>query len=214
MTEKIRTMALFGATGKTGHRVLNRLLAQGYTVRALARTPSRVTVVDDELTVVEGDVCDSKAVAETIVGSDAVVSVFGQVTGSPPSLQTTGTQNIVAQMQAQGLTRIVSLSGGGLRDPHDRPKLADRVIRILLTMLSGRVLADAEGHLGVLERSGLDWTVVRGPRLTEQPGTGSCRVGWVGVGTGTQISRDDLADFILTQIDDDSFARAMPFVSK
>ena len=212
MTEKSHTIALFGATGKTGRRVLARLLGAGYSVRALARTPARLGVVGG-LTVITGDVLDPDAVAETILGSDAVVSVFGQVKGSPLWVQTDGTRLIVEQMQAQGLTRIVSLSGGGLRDPHDRPKAADHVIRFLLKTLSGRVLADAEGHLRVLEQSGLDWTVVRGPRLTEKPGTGSYRLGWVGLDTGIEISRDDLADFILTQIDDDRFVRAMPFVS-
>ncbi|RJT92167.1 NAD-dependent epimerase/dehydratase family protein [Cryobacterium melibiosiphilum] len=210
--EKSRTIALFGATGKTGRRVLARLLAARYSVRALARTPERLGVIDG-LTVIAGDVLDPDAVAKTIRGSDAVISVFGQVKGSPLHVQTDGTRLIVEQMQAHGLTRIVSLSGGGLRDPRDRPKVADHVIRFLLKTLSGRVLADAEGHLRVLEQSGLDWTVVRGPRLTEKPGTGSYRLGWMGLDTGIEISRNDLADFILTQIDDVRFVRAMPFVS-
>jgi hypothetical protein len=113
-------------------------------------------------------------------------------------------------MQKHGLRRIVTLSGGGLAAPRDRPKAADKIIRVLLRMLSGRVLDDAENHLHVLERSDLDWTVVRGPRLTESPGVGRYRVGWVGVDASR---RDDLADFILTQIDDRTFVRQMPFVS-
>jgi len=47
----------------------------------------------------------------------------------------------------------------------------------LLRLLSGHVLVDAEGHLAVLQRSGLVWTV--------------------GVNASTRISRDDLADFIV-----------------
>lgn len=66
----------------------------------------------------------------------------------------------------------------------------------------------------MLEGSGLDWTVVRGPRLTLEPGTGRYRVGWVGVDASTRISRDDLADFILTQIDDRRFVGQLPFVSE
>jgi len=66
----------------------------------------------------------------------------------------------------------------------------------------------------VLEQSGLEWTVVRSPRLTEKPGAGAYRVGWVGVNTGTEISRDDLADFIVTQVTDIRFLRGMPFVSR
>ncbi|NYF16694.1 putative NADH-flavin reductase [Microbacterium sp. AK009] len=208
------TIALFGATGKTGRRVLDRALAAGHTVRALVRDPAAVVVSSERLTIIPGDVRDPASVAETVRGADVVLSLFGQVKGSPPTLQTDGTRVIVEAMREAGVSRIVTLSGGGLRDDeHDRPKAADRVIRFLLKVLSGKVLADAEGHLEVLRASGLDWTVVRGPRLTEKPGVGSHRVGWVGVNASTQISRDDLADFILTQVEDRRFVGAMPFIS-
>jgi hypothetical protein len=116
-------------------------------------------------------------------------------------------------MKRHGVGRIGTLSGGGLSAPSDRPKLPDRIIRSLLRKLSGPVLADAEGHLEVLEASGLAWTVVRGPRLTETPGTQSYRVGWFGVDASTQISRDERADFILTRAEDRTHVRQMPFVS-
>ncbi len=182
-------------------------------VRVLARNPAALGPARDRLSVIAGDVLDPQTVNETLAGADAVLSVFGHVKGSPPTLQTDGTRVIVDGMQRLGMKRIVTLSGGGLRDEHDRPKAADHVITFLLRTLAARVLADAEGHLQVLRESGLDWTVVRGPRLTERPGAGTYRLGWVGVGTGTQISRDDLADFIMTQIDDKSFVHALPFVS-
>lgn len=207
-------ITLFGATGKTGRRVLDRSLAAGHEVRALVRDASKLAASDEQLTVVTGDVRDGDAVERAVMGSDVVLSLFGQVKGSPRSLQTDGTKQIVAAMQKHRVRRLVTLSGGGLRAPQDRPKIPDRIIRTLLRVLSGHVLADAEGHLAVLRESGLDWTVVRGPMLTEEPGKGRYRVGWVGVGTGTRISRDDLADFILTQIDDRSFVGQMPFISE
>ncbi|QEO14506.1 SDR family oxidoreductase [Agromyces intestinalis] len=207
------TIALFGATGKTGRRVLDRALAAGYDVRALVRTPAKLDVTNDRLTVIQGDVTDTDAVERTIAGSDAVLSLFGQVKGSPRTLQTDGTRVIVAAMQRHGVRRLVTLSGGGLHADGDRPKAPDRIMRGLLKLLAGHVLADAEGHLAVLEASDLDWTVVRGPRLLETPGTGAYRVGRVGVDTGMQISRDDLADFILTQVDDRTYVRRLPFVS-
>lgn len=206
-------IALFGATGKTGRRVLDRTLAAGHQVRALVRDPAGLTVSHGRLVLVAGDVLDPAAVERTVAGTDVVVSLFGQVKGSPRTLQTDGTRVIVAAMQRAGLTRLVTLSGGGLRAPQDRPKLPDRVIRALLRLLAGHVLADAEGHLEVLRGSGLDWTVVRGPMLTDDPGKGRYRVGWVGVDASTRISRDDLADFIVTQVDDRSFVGQLPFVS-
>ena len=207
------TIALFGATGRTGRRVLEQLLGAGHEVRALVRTPSKLQRSDARLTVILGDVTDPEAVTQTITGATTVLSVFGQVKGSSRTVQTDGTRTIVDAMKKLGVRRLVTLSGGGLRDPHDQPKAADKLIVVLLKLLAGHVLADAQGHLEVLQGSALDWTVVRGPRLTEKPGTGKYRVGWVGVDAGTQVSRDDLASFIVTQVDDRSFVHAMPFVS-
>lgn len=207
------TIALFGATGKTGRRVLTRLLDAGHAVRALVRDPARLDHAHPQLTVITGDVLDPAAVSATVAGSAAVISVFGHVAGSSATVQTDGTANIVAAMREHGVDRIVSLSGGGLADPADRPKAADHVIRFLLRRLQGDVLADAEQHLAVLRDSGMRWTVVRGPRLTEKPGLGRYRVGWVGVNASTAISRDDLADFIVTQLADEQFVGRMPFVS-
>ncbi|WP_404434584.1 SDR family oxidoreductase [Microbacterium lacus] len=207
------TIALFGATGKTGRRVLERALAVGYTVRVLVRDPAKLSISSPNLTVIRGDVQDPAAVDRAVAGADAVLSLFGQVKGSSPTLQTDGTRHIVDAMKHAGLTRIVTLSGGGLSAPPDKPGVADKMIRVLLKTLAGHVLADAESHLAVLQASGLDWTVVRGPRLTEKPGVSNYRVGWVGVNASTQISRDDLADFILTQVDDRTFVGQMPFVS-
>lgn len=208
------TIALFGGTGKTGRRVLKRALAAGYVVQALVRDPRKMLVSSDRLTVIKGDVLDPASVDRAVAGVDAVVSVFGQVKGSPATLQADGTRNIVAAMNRHGVRRIVTLSGGGLSAEKDRPKLPDKIIRFLLKTLSGHVLADAEKHLQVLQAGEVEWTVVRGPRLSEDPGTGAYRVGWVGVNASTKISRDDLADFILTQVTDRTYIHQMPFVSQ
>ena len=76
-----------------------------------------------------------------------------------------------------------------------------------------QVLSDAAGHAEVLRRSGRRWIIVRGPRLTNDPGQGRYRVGWVGVNSSTKLSRADLADFLLTQVEDEQFVGKMPMVS-
>jgi len=208
------TLALFGASGRTGTHVLEQAVAAGHHVRALVRRPELFGATPAGVTIVPGDVQDPVAVAETVRGADAVISVFGHVKGSPPTVQTDGTRTIVNAMEAAGIRRIITLSGGGVPAEQDQPKAADRIIRFLLKRLSPQVLADAEGHLEVLRESGLDWTVVRGPRLTDGPATGTYRVGWAGVNASTQIARADLAAFILTQVDDQKFIHQLPFVSR
>lgn len=156
---------------------------------------------------------DRAAVADVVRGADTVASVFGQVKGSPPTVQTDGTRLIVDAMRAEGISRIVSLSGGGLPFGKDEPKAADKVIRWLLRRISPRVLDDAIGHADVLESSGLDWTIVRVPMLNDQPRRGDYRLGWVGVNASARIGRADLASEIVRQLDATEHIHAMPFVS-
>lgn len=206
-------VTLFGATGRTGRRVLELLLRGDDEVSVLVRDPARLTVRTDGVRVVVGDVADRRAVDEAVAGAEVVLSLFGHVKGSSPTVQTDGTRNIVAAMQAHGVSRVISLSGGGVPAPGDRPKLADNVIRMLMRMVARTMLSDAVAHVGVLRDSGLDWTVVRAPRLTEAPGTGRFRVGMVGVDASTSISRDDLADFLVAQVTDRRHVHELPFVS-
>jgi putative NADH-flavin reductase len=194
---------------------LDNIPAMQHEVRALARDPANLPPTSDRLTPIRGDVLDPDAVSRTVAGTAAVLALFGHVKGSPPTLQTDGTRNIVEAMKRHGVGRLVSLSGGGLRaDGVDQPKLADKLIVFAMKRLSPEVLADAEGHLDVLEASGLEWTVVRAPRVQETPTLGAYRVGHVGVGTSTSISRADLADFILSQVDDRRYVHQLPFVSR
>ena len=152
-------------------------------------------------------------VAETIKGADVVVSLFGHVKGSPEWLQTEGTRHIVQAMQAEQVSRIISLSGGGLPYEQDQPKFVDKAIRLVMKLVVPKVLNDAIRHAEVLRRSDRTWTIVRGPRLTDEAQRGDYRVGWVGVNAGTKIGRADLADFILQQVEDTQYDGQMPFVS-
>ena len=206
-------VAIFGASGRTGRPLVEQALAVGHEVRALVRDPSKLRVGHERLVVIRGDVLDAAKVEETVDGTDAVLSALGQTKASPKDVQTRGTENIVAAMEKHGVRRLVSLTGAGVRDPRDEPKLVDRVITFLLRRLQPDVLEDGVRHAGVIRLSGLEWVIVRGPRLTEGPKKGEYRVGMVGKNSGTQISRADLAEFMLGQLTADTHLRQMPVVS-
>ena len=210
----MKTIALFGGTGKTGQIVLENALKAGFKVKALVRNADKVTIKSNNLTVVEGDVLDAAAVDNTVVGCDIVLSLFGHVKNSPKWLQTNGTKNIIQAMNKFHVDRIISLSGGGLPFPsHDQPKFVDKIIRTIMKIVVPKILNDAIAHAEILKNSNKKWTIVRGPRLTNDVKTGSYLVGWVGVNASTKISRADLADFITAQIDNEQFNFQMPFVS-
>jgi putative NADH-flavin reductase len=209
----MKTIALFGGSGRTGKPFLTQALAKDYAIKALVRSPEKITTQHEQLTLVKGDVLNYDDVRKTVDGTDVVVSVFGHVKGSPEWLQTNGTKNIVQAMKETGVARVISLSGGGLPFEKDEPKFPDKAIRFIMKVAVPKVLNDAIEHAKVLRDSGLDWVIVRGPRLTDDPKKNDYRVGWVGVNASTKIGRADLADFILTLVEDTQYDHQMPFVS-
>ncbi len=209
----VMKVAIFGASGRTGRPLVGQALERGYEVTTFVRDPLKFGISHERLTVVEGDIMDGSAVESAVLGQDAVVSALGHAKGSPKNVQTRGTAHIVAAMEKHGVRRLVSLTGAGVRDPRDEPKLVDRAITFLLKRLQPDVLEDGVRHAEAIKASGLEWVIVRGPRLTEGSKKDEYRVGMVGKNSGTQISRADLAEFMLGQLTADAHLRQMPVVS-
>jgi putative NADH-flavin reductase len=206
-------LAIFGATGRTGIPLVKQALEAGHEVIVLVRTPGKLNIQNEHLQVIQGDAMNAGDVDKVVKGADAVISVLGQSKESPRDMQTVATENIVRAMNSYGVKRLISLTGAGVDAPQDKPKAINYLIKFALKTLSGHVLKDAEGHAAVIRNSTLDWTIVRGPRLNEDAHTGVYRVGWVGVNSGINISRADLADFMLKQLSDTSYLRQAPMIS-
>lgn len=209
----MKKIALFGASGQTGQAFLDQAPKEGYTFKALVRTPSKIVQQSPRLEVIQGDVLNYGDVEKTVADTEIVVSLFGHVKGSPEWLQTNGTENIVKAMKKHQVERIISLSGGGLPFEKDQPKFPDKMIRFIMKVAVPKILNDAQKHAEVLQQSGLKWTIIRGPRLTNDPKKGEYRVGWVGVNASTKVGRADLADFILEEVEKEAYNEQMPFVS-
>jgi putative NADH-flavin reductase len=206
-------IVIFGATGKTGHHLVAQALSAGHEVRAFVRDASRLPMRHERLQIVEGDVLDTTSVEQAVSNVDAVLSALGHTKTSTNDVQKVGTENIVGAMKKSDVRRLISLTGAGVRDEKDEPKLVDKVFGLLLKLLQPAVLKDAEQHTQVIKASGLDWVIVRAPRLTDGPRTGEYRVGYVGKSSGTKTSREDVAGFILQQLTDDEYLHQQPMIS-
>lgn len=212
------TIAIFGATGQTGRPLVQKALDAGYTVRALVRSPQKMPIRHQNLIVIQGSSLDKAKVDETIEGSDGVISALGQDKNSPADLQTRSTQLIVNAMKRFSIRRLVSLTGAGVRDEHvDKPGFADKAIVFIMKNLAGstarNALSDGISHAGVIRKTNLDWTIVRGPMLTNDPAKGDYKVGHVGTIPGIKLTRPDLAEFILTEFKQEKHIHDMPFVT-
>lgn len=206
-------IAVFGATGRTGLHLVEQALAAGHQVTVLVRDPSKVTIQNASLHVLRGNVQNAAQVEQAISGAEAVISVLGPTQNKPTFEISAGTDNILAAMNKSGVRRLIISVGAGVGDPQDAPGPFNLFINFLLRIFSRHVYEDMQQVAAKVRASGLDWTIVRVPMLTDGPRIGTIRVGYVGKGTGPRIRRADMADFMLRQLTTNTHVRKAPAIS-
>ena len=179
-------IVIAGGHGKIALRLTRLLHADGDEVHSLIRNPAHADDVREagaEPLVCDLETVDDAAVAEAIAGCDAVVFAAGAGPGSgsprKDSMDYGGAVKLIRAAEAKGVGRYLMVSSMGA----DPDAAGDDTFSVY-QRAKGR--ADAE-----LMASGLDWTIVRPGRLTDDPGTGHVTLA-DSVERG-DISRDDVA---------------------
>jgi len=204
-------IAVFGATGGTGYQVVEQALRAGNQLVALVRNPSRFGLASPDLTVVQGNVLDAARVEETLAGADAVVVSLGNTANNPDHIVSQGTQVIVEAMQKLGRpTRIVVVSSLGVGESKDQVPFA---FKMLMKTALKKPMEDKERQEALVKASGLDWTIVRPGGLTDGPATGSYKSGLDPRITAGQVTRADVAAFVLQQLTNDTYLRKAPAIT-
>lgn len=210
-----RRILVLGATGGTGQQVVIQALEEGHEVTAFVRRPERLRPESaDRLRVVLGDVTrDNESLAEAARNQEAVISALG--TGK--SLRSGGLiersmPNIIQAMERHSVARLIFTSAFGVGSTwREVPSLP----RVLARLFLRDLYADKERGEEILRRSELDWTVVYPVILTKGPRTGRYRVDeHLDLHGLPIISRTDVADFLLTQIDDRKYLRKGVLISR
>jgi uncharacterized protein YbjT (DUF2867 family) len=177
-----------GAQGKTARRLVRTLVENGHEVRGLVRKEEQLPDVEADgaepvLVDLEKDGVDGR-VGEAVAGCDAVVFAAGAGPGSGNARKETmdfgGAAKLVEAAEANGVGRYVMLSSVGASDPEAGPEAMRPYLR-------AKAKADER-----LRGSGLDWTIVRPGRLTEEGGTGGVEAA-ESLGRRGEISREDTA---------------------
>jgi len=200
MENTLKRIVVFGATGKTGKLIVEQALVSGNEVVAFVRNPSKLSIVNEHLSVTKGELSDAASIEHAVAGANAVISVLGPRGGSKNQPLTQGMQNIVAAMKKQGVRRLIIISTLSAKDPADKPEFRARFLVGLIKLTMHNAYKDIVGVAQMVRMSDLDWTIVRLTLLSNKPKSGEVKVGYVGSGqVGTRVSRADVADFLLVK---------------
>lgn len=193
-------ITVFGATGGVGREVVGQALKRGHEVTAVVRDASRLAATNPALRIVTVSALDDPGILiPAIRGSDAVLSAVGPRGRKGGPVASTSIRAIVTAMDACSTRRFIGVSATPVGPAAEGEGLMTRwvLLPVLKTILRD-VYADLGEMEALLQSSDIDWTVVRPPRLVDEPFTGRYRsaVG-ANVARGAKISRADVAHAML-----------------
>jgi putative NADH-flavin reductase len=209
----VRVLVL-GANGPSGRRTVQQALDRGLGVEALTRRPQTFPIRHERLRVIGGDATDPATVDAAVASCDAVVSVIGTAfTRHPVDVYSTSARLVVAAMERHGRRRLLAVTSAGVRpaDAHEGGSVQGLLFSLFRRTVGRTVYDDMERMEAIVSAGSLDWTIVRPPGLTDEPGTGYAvaenRI------DGPYCARSDLAAMLLDHLDDDRFVRRVAAVT-
>jgi putative NADH-flavin reductase len=194
-------LLVLGATGGIGLEIVRQAVARHHSVTGFVRSPDRLAAFHGQISFEQGDLLSTSELERAIQGNDAILSAFGPrvpVMKTDANLLREFASALTSAMRRTSVRRLVIVSTAFLfRDSIMPP-----------THLVGRlffpgVVVDAFAMERTITESGLDWTIVRPPQLTDKPFSGSYRVreGHLPF-LGFNISRADVADCLIKTAED------------
>lgn len=210
---------LLGATGSTGFEILKRLIKDNHNVKVLVRNTNKLDIStlganDNQLEVIQGGVFELEKLIENFKGCDLIISALGTGTNnSYTEIYSQGGRNILSAMRALNLKKLITITAGliDMSDPSTDNFFLNRIIRPNFN----KVYYDQTRWETILDDTrDIDWICVRPTYLTNKAFTGNYRVQDRHCPQGgRKISRADLADFIVKQINSDEFHNKKPVIS-
>jgi putative NADH-flavin reductase len=205
---------IIGATGGTGFELVRQALERGHQVTAFVRSAAGLNIQHENLRVVRGDVLNYAQLEAAMKEHSVVLSALGQRRFfMPTTILSQGTANIMRAMRACRVPRLVVVSSLGAGATVGRLGLPATFLFVPLVLpfyFWDRVRQEKL----IEENKEIDWIVVRPSMLTNGPARGKYRHGF-NVGNyilPRKISRADVADFMLAQLNDDHYVGRAPGV--
>ena len=199
-------VAVLGATGGTGRHVVTTALARGHHVVALVRRPETIDPAPGLQEMVWADLNDPSALVEAFHKVDVVISALGGAAKGPTTVCTDGVRTAIVAMTQVGVDRLIAVSAHGVADTHDRSLYSMAVWAGVRDKMQDKETMESQ-----IVQSGLKWTIVRPPKLTDRAETGKYATGVdLSIRLWSSIGRADLADFLIREAEEPRFECGFP----
>ena len=201
-----KKVIVFGATGGTGQELVTQALKENYEVTAFVRSPQKLKTAHKNLQVITGDVLNYNDVLNAIENQDVIFCNLGMPASDKSTLRTSGTTNILKAMEAKKIKRFICQTSLGFGD--SKEVLPWHMKYIIVPFILKNAFKDHEMQESVIEKSNTEWTIVRPGNMTNGKITKFYKYGFESSEKiKLKISRADVANFMLNQIDNIQYLR-------
>jgi putative NADH-flavin reductase len=195
----MKNIVLIGATGNIGSRILAEALSRGFSVTAVARTPSKLAPRAG-LTVVQGDALEPAHFAASLKGAGALVSALSPAFADPrPFVE--AARALIGATAAYGVGRLVVVGGASTLRNAEGVRLFDTGV---FPPEWTPYLQSHADTLALLKASSIDWSYFS-PAMTIEAGerTGKYRLGETSLVTDAAgVSRISYEDYAVALVDE------------
>ncbi|MEO8886129.1 MAG: NAD(P)-dependent oxidoreductase [Mucilaginibacter sp.] len=187
-------IAVFGAAGRIGSRIVKEALNRGHDVTAIVRRPEEYAYIHDHLKVAKGDLFRAQDVETGAFDQDAVVSAYSPPKDIPASTIAEVAVPLIKGLKQAHVKRLIVVGGAGSLYVEPGKQLID------MPFFPEEYKSTAEAHRQALKfymaEQDLDWTVIS-PAAEIEPGdrTGVFRTG------GNQLLKDGNGQSFITMED-------------
>jgi putative NADH-flavin reductase len=181
------------------------------------RNITPITIQNENLTVIQGNVLDSNDVKKALENQDAVIQclgVGGKGNGKPTTFISDATKIIVEEMEKQQINRLIAMSNIGAGNSLAfQPWFFTKIILPYFLEWLKVIIDDKNRMEPIMMNSELDWTIVRCPNIVEKTPKGNVHATLDGKGLKLSVTLDDMAEFIIHQLSDSAYSRQAPSIS-
>ncbi len=209
----MKKILVIGASSGIGLQVCKVALQHGYEVTAFSRHATDMPLQHDNLTRFDGDALNYADVFDAMRDADVVIQALGVpmnirlITG-PITLFSRSTEVMLKVMHEKKVRRLLAITGFGAGDSINS---IHPLQKIGFKMIFGRAYMDKDIQEQLIKESGLDWTIVRPGMLTNSRCQKTFRVlKYPSEWKNGVISRINVADFLISSIDDQDMLGASP----
>ncbi|MGI9343940.1 MAG: NAD(P)-dependent oxidoreductase [Gammaproteobacteria bacterium] len=209
------SIAVIGATARSGRVIIAQALDAGRTVTGLARSPHKLGVEHERLALVQGDVRDQASLEAALTGAEVVICMVGMPAPKDPTqpigevdLYTVMAENLIAAMKKKGNARLIMASSTGVEHRVDPAATAPEGEGMSdMWRFNARYLYDDMARMEqMIAGSGLEYILLRPGFMVEEPARGDLRFSTDGTTPKQRtITYEDFAAFTLAQVDGDEF---------